>query len=287
VSAWIESHQTLRDHPKKDALAEALFSGSVPDDVADYAAVGLLQHLWWWALDYAQDGDISPFSDRQIARACRWSGDPACLVSALLSSGFLTEDRYLNDWHDYAGKLIERRERNRERMRDARSQAQKDTVAARAQNSVRTCKATEPNPTKENQEHMSTAGAALAPDPEDDDLFGQFWQAYPRKVGRAVALKRWRRLSARDRQSAIVAAANIATYVGDTGAELQYVPQGDTFLGPQEKWKEWAEGAPAGYSRPGMPGTGPPRRPSCQECESDLTWDEDGEHCPVCGWRAT
>lgn len=131
--AWIESHQTLRNHPKKDALSEALFVGSVPDDVADYAAVGLLQHLWWWALDYAQDGDLSSFTDRQVAKACRWSGDPATLRDALQSSGFMTGERQLHDWHDYAGKLIERREKNRARMRDTRSEHVQGTCDERAQ----------------------------------------------------------------------------------------------------------------------------------------------------------
>ena len=53
MSAWIESHQSLRDHPRKDQLAEELFVGRVPNDVANYAAVGILHYLWWWALDYA------------------------------------------------------------------------------------------------------------------------------------------------------------------------------------------------------------------------------------------
>lgn len=180
MSAWIESHQTLRDHPKKDALADALFNGSVPDDVADYAAVGLLQHLWWWALDYAQDGDLSPFSDRQVAKACRWRGDPAVLVSALVSSGFVSQERIIHDWHDYAGKLIDRRERNRERMREARSQASSDTTHARAQHAATTCEATQPNRTEPNrteeQEHSSPDKSGPAPTvkaPKVDEMAGR------------------------------------------------------------------------------------------------------------------
>jgi hypothetical protein len=150
MSAWIESHQTLRDHPRKDHLAELLFAGTVQNDVADYAAIGLLHELWWWALDYAQDGDLSHFTDRQIARACRYDGSPKVLIDALTESGFVDEQRRIHDWHDYAGKFMERRERNRERMREARQQGSSDTCDARAKHGARTCSATEPNPTEPN-----------------------------------------------------------------------------------------------------------------------------------------
>ena len=112
---WLESHQTIRDHPKKDHLAELLFNGSTPNDVADYAAAGVLHYLWYWALDFAQDGDLSKFSDRQLAKGCRWQGDPATLVQALTVAGFIDEDRRIHDWDEYAGRLIQRREQDRDR----------------------------------------------------------------------------------------------------------------------------------------------------------------------------
>lgn len=129
--AWIESHQELTDHPKKDALAEALFVGMVPDDIADLAAIGLLQRLWWWALSYAQDGDLSRYTDRQIARGCRWGGDVDSLINAFVKSGFIDGDRKLHDWHEYAGRLIEQRENGRranaERQRRHRQRYSQDS----------------------------------------------------------------------------------------------------------------------------------------------------------------
>ena len=122
---WIPSHQSLREHPKKDRLAELLFNGSTPNDVADYAAAGLLHYLWYWALDYAVDGDLSKFSDRQIAKGCRWQGDPPTLVQALTGAGFIDEDRQIHDWHEYAGKLLERRERDYERVKNWRQKKAK------------------------------------------------------------------------------------------------------------------------------------------------------------------
>ncbi len=124
---WIESHQTLGDHPKKDRLAEALFDDGIPLDVADLAAIGVLHRLWWWSIEYAADGDLSRFTDRQVAKGCRWNGDPKRLTAALRDAGFVDDDGRIHDWDDYAGKLLdsrrqaaERRAKSRERQKAAR-----------------------------------------------------------------------------------------------------------------------------------------------------------------------
>jgi hypothetical protein len=130
--AWLESHQALRDHPKKDRLAELLFNGTTPNDVADMAAVGVLHHLWWWALDYAQDGDLSKFTDRQIAKGCKWNGDGTLLVQALVDAGFIdAKPRQIHDWGEYAGRLIVKREQDRERKAKWRASTGQDADAPR------------------------------------------------------------------------------------------------------------------------------------------------------------
>ena len=124
--SWLESHQSMRDHPKKDRLAELLFNGMVTNDVADLAAIGILHCLWWWALDYAQDGDLTKFSDRQIAKGCGWNDDARLLVGALIDAGFVDKKpRRIHDWEVYAGKLLERRERDRLRVKSWRAGATK------------------------------------------------------------------------------------------------------------------------------------------------------------------
>jgi hypothetical protein len=128
MSPWIPSHQSLRNHPKKDRLAELLFNGTTPNDVADYAAAGVLHYLWYWALDYAQDGDLTRFTDRQIAKGCRWEGDPRTLLSGLTQSGFVDDDRHIHDWHEYAGKLLEQRERDKQRVKNWREKTAKDPL---------------------------------------------------------------------------------------------------------------------------------------------------------------
>jgi ribosomal protein S17E len=134
---WIPSHQSLREHPKKDRLAELLFNGTTPNDVADYAAAGLLHYLWYWALDYAADGDLAKFSDRQIAKGCRWQGDPKALVQGLTVAGFMDDDRHIHDWEHYAGKLLEQREKNKQRVVKWREEGSKKGRNAHVTHNVR------------------------------------------------------------------------------------------------------------------------------------------------------
>lgn len=116
--AWIESHQELARHPKAKRFAR-LLGVSLP------AAIGHLHFFWWWAMDYAQDGDISKYDKEDIADAVHWEGDAESLYSALLGSKFIDDDGKIHDWFDYAGRLVEKREQNKERKR--RSRANKKT----------------------------------------------------------------------------------------------------------------------------------------------------------------
>jgi 5-methylcytosine-specific restriction endonuclease McrA len=111
--AWIESHQTLREHPKTKRLCRLL-------SINRREAVGLLHFLWWWAYDYAPEGDLSSLPDEDIADAIDWVGDAGVLVSSLIQAGWLDADRRIHDWEDYAQKWMERRRANRDRQKGFR-----------------------------------------------------------------------------------------------------------------------------------------------------------------------
>jgi len=155
--AWIESHQELGSHPKTRKLAQLL-------GVTRAQAVGHLQMLWWWALDYAEDGDLSQFDASDIALGADWEGDADEFVAALMAcgpggkSGFLDADKTLHDWDQYAGRLVERRKKDRQRKADARARE-----AARTSNghdaeiraAANVHNTTEPNPTVESAQPAS------------------------------------------------------------------------------------------------------------------------------------
>lgn len=116
VLAWIELHQSVWSHRKTLLLADALEIDPI------YAAAHMI-HLWTWALDNAQDGDLSGLPPRVIAAGAGWPGDPERFVAAVVAAGFLDQvgdSLLLHDWHDYAGRLMEQRRLNAERNKRKR-----------------------------------------------------------------------------------------------------------------------------------------------------------------------
>jgi hypothetical protein len=111
--AWIESHQELARHPKTRKLARKL-------DISIPAAVGHLHFVWWWAMDYAEDGDLSRYEAADVAEAAMWEGDPDQFIIALTEAGFLEDDGTIHDWWEYAGRLIDTRRKDAERKRRSR-----------------------------------------------------------------------------------------------------------------------------------------------------------------------
>src|SRR3990167_7061975 len=121
--SWLQSHQSLARHPKTLRAAK-LLGLSVP------TLIGHLHLLWWWCLDYAEDGHLEGLTNEEIAHIALWEGDPTAFTDALLNAGGTTKLGFLehstngyfavHDWEDYAGVLIERRKRNREYKRDVR-----------------------------------------------------------------------------------------------------------------------------------------------------------------------
>ena len=115
--AWIQVHQQLKDHRKLLAAADEL-------EIEPPHMLGLLTSFWLWALDNAPSGSLEGISNRNIARAAQWNKEPDAFVEAMKSAGFLdiTEDGTLeiHDWYEYAGKLIDQREAEKQRSRRRR-----------------------------------------------------------------------------------------------------------------------------------------------------------------------
>lgn len=84
----------LFDHPKWMRLDAAL---------GDKGTMALMR-LWGWARRHRDDGSLHGLSDAEIARAARWRGPAAKLVSALADLGWLdgaVGARALHDWLDH------------------------------------------------------------------------------------------------------------------------------------------------------------------------------------------
>jgi DnaD/phage-associated family protein len=117
--AWIESHQGLARHIKTKRLARRL-GVTIP------AAIGHLHLLWWWAMDNIIDGDLSSVDCEDIAEEMLWNDDPQMLMDALVYSGFVDNTEkglFIHDWHDYVGRLLEKRKKETERKREYRKKS--------------------------------------------------------------------------------------------------------------------------------------------------------------------
>lgn len=167
---WIESHQSLGDHPKTARAAEAL-------KISHPQVVGHLHYLWWWALEYAPDGNLKGYTAAQIAVAARWpkpqTSPPHPFIEALVNcgrtgqAGFLERDAdgflKIHDWDEFAGKLIDRRARNRQRMKGTRATHEPDTNSARAEHVQRTDDARVQLPTVPNLPNLPNPTGASEP----------------------------------------------------------------------------------------------------------------------------
>jgi len=151
---WIESHQSLRNHPKIKKAARLA-------DINEFEMIGRIHCLWWWALDYAPDGEVTKYSSDDIESAVDWNGTPGSFYNALLQCGFnghcgLLEDIdgsiFIHDWQEYGGRLLERREINKERMRVKRASHVQSTTIARTPTTEQT-EQTEQNRTDTTHKH--------------------------------------------------------------------------------------------------------------------------------------
>ena len=81
--------------------------------------------LWLWALEQSPDGSLRDIDAEEMALIVGHKGDADKLWSAMSTCGFIEQDGEqswrLRSWHEHQGILIERAERNAERMRRARA----------------------------------------------------------------------------------------------------------------------------------------------------------------------
>lgn len=235
--AWIESHQEVGRHPKTKKLAR-LLGISIP------TAVGHLHFLWWWALDFAQDGVLDKFDAEDIAEAMEWKGDEQALLDALMEAEYVDVTDHglvIHDWAEYAGKLLERRAKDRARKRAAAEEAGVPKTFRRksagspqevAKNRTESFVTNQPTnqPTVPNQ---PTEGEAPAPPPEATPhalivaLYHEICTSFPRL--RSIGDKRKKAIAARWKEYG---------HNADTFRELFNLAEGSDFLKGKNA-KDW------------------------------------------------
>src|ERR1043166_4126939 len=103
MMAWIESHQTLKDHPKLRKMKNIL-------GWTVYETIGRLQCLWWWCLDYAEDGILTKYSPSEISEDMGVVPDMSSqLIQTMLDVKLLETSPvlHIHDWWKYAGPFLQ------------------------------------------------------------------------------------------------------------------------------------------------------------------------------------
>lgn len=110
--SWIELHQSAPRHPKILSLSHIL-------GLAPAAGLGHVVTLWLWALDYAEDGDLSGHSPAILAQAVGLPPERGEeLLSAMRKVRLLDDGCTIHDWDDYAGRVVAYRRNNRKLSRE-------------------------------------------------------------------------------------------------------------------------------------------------------------------------
>ena len=240
--AWLQVHQTLKDHRKTFDSADML-------EIKPAYMIGLLTCFWLWALDNAPSGNLAGISARTIARAAGWPEDDADnFVSSIKAAGWLDEsedgDLEIHDWYDYAGKLIDQREaeKQRSRRRRAKAKTEEETTDGRPtddqEKTVGRVDKTRVDKTRVDKTKGDKSPTSAKPTAQDD-RFDQFWNAYPRKVGKKAAQNSWKKIKPTAElfekiMQSLEAAKHSAQWQRENG---QYIPHPTTWLN-QGRWDD-------------------------------------------------
>ena len=232
--AWIEAHDTLREHPKLYHLANAL-------QITRETAVGHLMFFWWWTLTYAPTGRLEAFTVHQLETAAGWHGPPGAFIDAMVASRLLdvaepctglakptcdmAENKSLcvHDWWDFCGELVKQRLR--------RMKAKRRTMRHVLPSMSHKTPATVPNRTVPNR--------TVPNHQERVARFEVFYAAYPKKKARSRALKAWLKLSPSEHLTAtILAAVSAATTSEEWRKDKgQWIPHPATWLNDR-RWED-------------------------------------------------
>jgi len=127
---WIPVHTDLPQHPKSMSLGIKL---------GEERAWSYVVQLWLWAASHAPEGRVDgAHAGQLVARASGWTKDPDQFITAMVEARFLDHEPdgslTIHDWDEYARAHIEKRERDRDRMREYREQKANSsrTVAERS-----------------------------------------------------------------------------------------------------------------------------------------------------------
>lgn len=241
--AWISVHEQVIGG-KLRSLAKEI-------GCSQNEALGLLVRLWLWGINNAdKEGRIIGAVKDDVAEVLTIGIDgrysPDIVVDALVSTRWIDidGDLYIHDWEEWQEqwyRAIEVRERDAARKREERRRAREAKMAKNVtphevlkEPSENTCE-------KGMEGDLPVPKLIIPPDeaPKSQPAaatyskdFEEFWSAYPRKVGKGEAYKKYKaRLNDGWSEAELLnAAKNYASRVAREKTEQKYIKHAKTFL---------------------------------------------------------
>lgn len=241
--AWISVHEQVIGG-KLRSLAKEI-------GCSQNEALGLLVRLWLWGINNAdKEGRIIGAEKADVAEILTVGLDarhsPEDVVDALVNTNWIDIEEdvlYLHDWEDWEEqwyKAIAVREKDAERKRKARAKKREEQK--------------EPKEVKEQENELPTPKLNIPIDlpkepvkkMETDDYpegFNQFWDVYPKKVGKGEAYKKYKARinSGWSPEELLEAARNYAVKVTREHTDKQYIKHPKTFLSDTEPFTDYLQ----------------------------------------------
>ena len=209
--AWISVHNTifgrkLRSLEKKTGRCET-------------ECIGALAKLWMWGLENAtKDGEITDADKQDVADVLygKVTYDPLRFVDAMVDTGWIDwvdGKLFFHDWEVWQApwyKALSKRENDRKRKKGGVADDDDSTE--------------EPVPTDEYP-------------PEFEEL----WDAYPRKLDKGAAYKKYlaRIHEGYKHEDLLEATIAYSTVVKRKGTQKEYIKHGSTFFGPSKPFLDY------------------------------------------------
>lgn len=234
--AWISVHEQVIGGKLRNLAKEIGCSQN--------EALGILIRLWLWAINNARkDGHIVGADKGDVAEVLNIGIDrkysPCDVVEALIATSWIDMENglYIHDWEEWQEqwyRAIEVRERDAKRKREERSK--KRMLKASDGHSPTSAE----DPDEKGMEHdLPTPHLNIQHEeppkqkPEEYTKdFEEFWEIYPRKMGKGEAYKKYKaRVNDGWSESELMEAAkNYASRVSRERTEQKYIKHAKTFL---------------------------------------------------------
>lgn len=203
-------------------------------------ALGILVSLWLWGLNNAdKDGRLVSADREDVLEAFSVklvSGLAVDIVEALIKTKWMDEPEpgvlYIHDWDQWQKQWYKAMElREKDAKRKAESRRAKSFIAEQAEEGGQECFLS-PEPEIGSPKGESEPPKSQPEEPKYAPAFEQFWDAYPRKIGKGEAYKKYRarRKDGYPDEELLEAAKAYAAQCRKMKTEKEFIKHPKTFL---------------------------------------------------------